>query len=307
MLIADNDNDKFKFYVYAWQYPNGRTFYVGKGCGNRDRAPKHVNNRLFQNIVAKIRRSGEEPRIVRWQDGLHEADALKLEMSYIKLFGRRDISTGVLANLTDGGEGMSGLVVSEETRLKMKEAHSTEEARARSRANAIGNKRCVGREISAETRAKIGDANRGMVRSEEVRRKLSAAVLARSPEEIARFADIGRNPSKETCAKISSASIGRPKSKEMRHKLSAWLRMAPPKDGYKGVSFDSQCGKWRSYITVNSKRRYLGRFDDQISAAKAYDKAAIESLGIGNCYLNLPITGNDNDVQLCLPLAAWPS
>lgn len=39
--------------------------------------------------------------------------------------------------------------------------------------------------------------------------------------------------------------------------------------GIKGVSWSKSKGKWESYIKVNYKRKYLGRYDELIDAAKA--------------------------------------
>ena len=52
-------------------------------------------------------------------EGLTNKDALDLERKLIMRFGRRDISTGILTNLTNGGEG--AMFLSETTRQKMSE------------------------------------------------------------------------------------------------------------------------------------------------------------------------------------------
>jgi len=48
---------------------------------------------------------------------------------------------------------------------------------------------------------------------------------------------------------------------------------------YKGVYFDEKRGRYRAYIMANGKRIDLGRYDNEIDAAKAYDKAAKELHG----------------------------
>lgn len=96
-----------EFYVYAWLRPCGTPFYIGKGKGKRAEKAKAPGNTLFANIVRKIRASGLEPSVVKWFDHLLEADAFHLERAYIKLYGRVDNGTGILANMTDGGEGAS--------------------------------------------------------------------------------------------------------------------------------------------------------------------------------------------------------
>lgn len=75
-------------------------------------------NQLKMNIIRKIIRAGSEPIIkeIYYTDDLsHSYD---IEVQRIAQWGRRDLGNGTLANMTDGGEGVSNRVDSIETRQK---------------------------------------------------------------------------------------------------------------------------------------------------------------------------------------------
>ena len=48
---------------------------------------------------------------------------------------------------------------------------------------------------------------------------------------------------------------------------------------FKGVTWNKREGKWRARIGVHGERIFLGRFDDEVLAALAYNKAATEHFG----------------------------
>jgi hypothetical protein len=54
-----------------------------------------------------------------------------------------------------------------------------------------------------------------------------------------------------------------------------------------GVTFDKQRGKWLARIIYQGKRIFLGRFDTEIEAARAYD-AAVKKYHIEFARLNFP-------------------
>jgi hypothetical protein len=102
------------FYVYAYLREDYTPYYIGKGSGKR----------AWKNSGRSIKRPVDKSRIVILEDNLTESEALELEIQKISEYGRIDTGTGILRNLTDGGDGVSGMVHSEETRAKISEASS---------------------------------------------------------------------------------------------------------------------------------------------------------------------------------------
>ena len=108
MGLHVNDMIKNYFYVYMYLREDGTPYYVGKGIGNR--------------AYQKNRRLKPPPknRIII-HDRLTEEQAFQQEIEHIAFYGRKDNGTGMLRNLTDGGEGASGAIRSDESLLKQKE------------------------------------------------------------------------------------------------------------------------------------------------------------------------------------------
>lgn len=75
---------------------DGTPYYIGKGKNKR--------------AYSKNRRIKPPPkdRIVFHTTNLTEQQAFDLEQQLIKQYGRKDNNTGILTNLTDGGEGSTG-------------------------------------------------------------------------------------------------------------------------------------------------------------------------------------------------------
>lgn len=48
---------------------------------------------------------------------------------------------------------------------------------------------------------------------------------------------------------------------------------------FKGVCWKRDIGRWRAYIKIDQKQVSLGVYDDEMEAAKAYDRKALELFG----------------------------
>jgi hypothetical protein len=98
-----------RFYTYAYLREDRTPYYIGKGAGDR----------VYYKKKNEVKPPKDKSRIIFLKQNLTEEEAFKHEIYMIVVFGRKDLGTGILRNLTDGGEGVSGVVISEETRKKM--------------------------------------------------------------------------------------------------------------------------------------------------------------------------------------------
>jgi group I intron endonuclease len=98
-------------------------FYIGKGHNNRIFAhlqeyrlskKNHISNK-----INKIFKSGYEPVMFKIYENLTEEEAFEKEIFLIDTIGRRIKNKGPLVNIVDGGNGVTGLVHTDESRKKM--------------------------------------------------------------------------------------------------------------------------------------------------------------------------------------------
>jgi hypothetical protein len=93
------------YYVYAYLRQDGTPYYIGKG--KNDRAWSHRKTEQFRTPT-------DTTRIAILKESLSESEAFILEKELILSYGRKDLNTGILRNRTNGGEGPSGVVRTEE-------------------------------------------------------------------------------------------------------------------------------------------------------------------------------------------------
>ena len=142
------------FYTYTY-FIDGVPEYVGKGRGHR--WASHMTDKESSYWLSHLRSSIQKLKTIKvaFVFVADDESAMTEERGLIALYGRRNLGTGTLYNLTAGGEGAAGCVRSPETR-------------ARIAAGQIGRPKTLGftgRKVSDEHRAKISAATTGKKRA----------------------------------------------------------------------------------------------------------------------------------------------
>ena len=152
------------YYCYLYIDPsrNNEPIYVGKGSGGR--AYHHLKLKRvnpFINRLKSMKKIGVEPIIKFLCKDVDEEFAFFCEQEAINWYGRKDLGKGPLLNLTDGGEGSSGVKWSEESKARLRLSQ-------------------LGKKLSEEHKIKLSVVLKGRVISEEHRAKISKGHMGKT-------------------------------------------------------------------------------------------------------------------------------
>jgi len=139
-------------YVYRHiRLDKNEPFYIGIGSDEhyyRSTAKAH-RNKIWKGIVSRT-----EYKVQIIFDNITFDESKEKEKEFISLYGRINLGTGILCNLTDGGDGIIGQVFTQEHRQKISESNK-------------------GRKLSDEHRRKLRESGRVWGLTEEQKKHLS--------------------------------------------------------------------------------------------------------------------------------------
>jgi hypothetical protein len=131
-----------------------------------DKTPYYVGKGKGRRVYSTNRKGLKPPkdksRIIKLKQNLTEEEAFKHEIYMIAVFGRKDLGTGILHNRTDGGDGASNPSQEAiEKRVKQyRGVPRTEEVRKKISASHKG------KIMSEQSRKKMSENNRGETNSQ---------------------------------------------------------------------------------------------------------------------------------------------
>jgi len=239
-MCNDTQNN---FYVYALKRPDKfldnepQPFYIGKGKNNRlrDHFKLKGYNPYKDNIIRKLIRLELEIICEKITENLTEEEAFKKEIELIAFYGRRNNNTGILANMTNGGEGSSGAIRSEEYKRRASETqkgkHHTEETKQKISKITKGRVGWLkGKHLSKEQKRKIGERSKGNTYM------------------------LGKHHSKEARQKMSDAHRGNTNAKGYKHTEETKRKMSESRKG--NTNAKGQIGYWKDkHLSEETKKK----------------------------------------------------
>lgn len=134
-----------QYYTYAYLREDRTPYYIGKGQGNRAYVKRYGKGRA--------KRPKNLNNIILLKQNLTEAESFRHEIYMIDVLGRKDLGTGILHNRTDGGEGGSGVIMSDDRKSKI-------------------SKKLKHRVFTLEHRKKLSDVQKGKKLTKETKEKI---------------------------------------------------------------------------------------------------------------------------------------
>jgi hypothetical protein len=216
-----------EYYTYAYLREDKTPYYIGKG----------KKNRLFYKYGKNCKPPKDKSKIIKLKQNLTEEEAFKHEIYMIAVFGKKCDGTGILMNISDGGNAPPKMY-----------------------GNASPTKR-------PEIREKIGAANKislkGRKVAEEVRQKQSNTwkeKLKNNPRPISYYT--------ENLKKMAE----RNRTDKEKHKRHSEMMKGRPSANQKPVLYD---GKVYMSMTETMKKTGLSRYVIIKKGGRFIDKNSI--------------------------------
>jgi len=182
-----------QYYTYAYLREDGTPYYVGKG----------EKNRIYKKGKCEVKPPKDKSKIIFLKQNLTEQEAFKHEIYMIVVFGRKDLGTGILRNRTNGGEGSSGLKMSDDAKRKIQQKRKLFFENG-------GKHPLLGKNHSEESKIKMSEVKKGKKLSEQHKENLRKN----------RKGMLGKTHSQETKEKIRKNRKGIPHNEETKLRLS---------------------------------------------------------------------------------------
>jgi hypothetical protein len=145
------------FYVYAhYKKTDNSLFYIGVAKSEKRFTSTYSRNPIWKNIVNK---NGFYYKILFEFDCFDKC--FEKEKELIKKYGRIDLKTGILCNMTDGGEGCLNLSVA--SKAKISKANKGKKRSGLVKENM--RKRMIGTKLSIDTIKKMSESHKKIDKS----------------------------------------------------------------------------------------------------------------------------------------------